>query len=118
MTSVNPGNLKLIGRATSLILMHCNDALSRPNWPEWSGRPTAITYSEANAVLFDAMAFTQRFAGTSTAEVGLAIIRILESVRTRSALPWEETMALYEKLGLEKYLREFDPGAHAPATDN
>ena len=29
MTSVRPGNLKLIGRATNLIKVHCDDVLSQ-----------------------------------------------------------------------------------------
>jgi N-acetylmuramic acid 6-phosphate etherase len=33
MTSVSPSNLKLIGRATYLVMSHVNDVLAQPTWP-------------------------------------------------------------------------------------
>lgn len=45
MTNVSPANLKLVGRATSLILMHARDAAGKGE--------DAISYSDANAILYD-----------------------------------------------------------------
>ena len=86
MTNVSPSNLKLIGRATFLIQSHVNDALGRPDWIRLQGRRKPITYGEANAVLFDEIAFVKghpEMAG-QTAEVALSIIRILESFRQKA----------------------------------
>jgi N-acetylmuramic acid 6-phosphate etherase len=99
MTNVNPGNLKLIGRATFLIWSHVNDHLSEN---------AKISYSEANAVLFDAMAYakkTQKVGQNS--EVGLSIIRVLESVKEGRGVSWNRTEELLQKKGLEKYLSEY-----------
>ena len=77
MTNVSPSNLKLIGRATFLIQSHVNDALSRPGWVRGlraGGSP--ITYGEANAVLYDSIAYIKSrpdMAG-QTAEVALSIV--------------------------------------------
>jgi len=89
MTHVNPGNLKLIGRATYLIQLHVNDHLSPSKH---------ITYAEASALLFDAIAAKQK------PEVGLAIIRALETIKTGEAINWDKAQKLYEKKGLEPYL--------------
>ena len=88
MTNVSPSNLKLIGRATFLIQSHVNDALSRPGWVRAYGRRNPITYGEANAVLYDSIAYIKSrpdMAG-QTAEVGLSIIRILESLKEKRGL--------------------------------
>ncbi|MES2273534.1 MAG: hypothetical protein V4487_05045 [Chlamydiota bacterium] len=97
MTYVNPGNLKLIGRATFLILSHVNDLLAEEE---------RISYPEANAVLFDAIEYakkTQKVGQNS--EVGLCIIRILESLKRDSAISWEEAERILQKGGLETYLQ-------------
>ena len=57
MTNVSPSNLKLIGRATYLIQSHANDVLSRPGWVKLQGTRPAVSYGEANAVLFDSIAY-------------------------------------------------------------
>ncbi len=99
MTRVNPGNLKLIGRATFLILSHVNDKLSPVD---------KISYAEANAVLFDAIAYAQNTQKTGqNSEVGLSVIRILEALRHKAYIPWEETEAILLQCGLEAYLNTF-----------
>jgi len=96
MTSVNPGNLKLIGRATFLILSHVNDKI---------GPIEKISYKDANAVLFDAIEYVKRVQKVGqNAEVGLSIIRILESIQRNKPISWEETEMILERFGLEKYL--------------
>ncbi len=96
MTNVNPGNLKLIGRATFLIMSHVNDALPESN---------RISYSDANAVLFDAIDYAKKMQKTGqNSEVGLSIIRILEALKNKRVLSWEETELLLQKDGLETYL--------------
>jgi hypothetical protein len=108
MTHVNPSNLKLIGRATSLILSHVNDTLSRKEWKEKYGHTESVSYAEANAVLFDAAAFLSGREG-QTAEVELSIIRILEVLRTANALSWEEAKQIAGRDGLENYLITLNP---------
>lgn len=98
MTYVNPGNLKLIGRATFLIMSHVNDRLS----PE-----DRISYAEANAVLFDAIDYGKRTQKVGkNAEVGLCVIRILEALSNKTIISWEETETLLQKVGLEGYLEK------------
>lgn len=97
MTNVNPGNLKLIGRATFLILSHVNDKLSPMD---------KISYAEANAVLFDAIEYGKRVQKTGqNAEVGLCVIRILEALRNKVYISWEEAETILQHQGLEKYLK-------------
>jgi len=95
MTHVNPGNLKLIGRATFLILSHVNAHLNEP-----------ISYEDANALLFEAMDWTKTHqkAGKN-AEVGLCIVRILETARTQSKISWETAETILQQHGLEKFLK-------------
>jgi len=103
MTNVNPSNLKLVGRATHLILSHVNDILSHEAWRRQHGSTEPLTYEEANAVLYDALEFTGRTGG-QVSEVELSIIRILESLRRESPLSWEKARALVEGQGLSGYL--------------
>jgi N-acetylmuramic acid 6-phosphate (MurNAc-6-P) etherase len=117
MTNVSPSNLKLIGRATFLIQSHVNDALGRASWAGGGGakasgggtgggeRP-AVTYAEANAVLFDSIAYLkdrQKEAG-QTAEVALSIIRILESFKRGQAVGHDEALEIVRTVGLANYL--------------
>jgi len=106
MTNVSPSNLKLVGRATSLIQSHVNDFLSRPEWMRLYGRREPITYGQANAVLFDAAGFMKdrQDAVGQTAEVALSIIRILESLRQGRGLTNEEALEILRKVGLKRYL--------------
>jgi N-acetylmuramic acid 6-phosphate etherase len=106
MTNVSPSNLKLIGRATYLIQSHVNDILGRPDWVRAHGARDPLRYGEANAVLYDSIAYLkdrQAEAG-QTAEVAFSIIRILESLRQRRGLTHEETLELVKSPGLSGYL--------------
>jgi len=106
MTNVSPSNLKLIGRATSLIQLHVDDVLARPEWVRLHGSRPPLSYGEANAVLFDALAFMRdrSQAVGQAAEVPLSIIRILESLRQKRGLSAEEALEIYEERGLQAYL--------------
>ena len=116
MTSVSPSNLKLVGRATFLIQSHVNDALGRPEWVRANGAREPVSYGEANAVLYDAIAFLrdrQAEAG-QTAEVALSIIRILESLRQKRGIDRAEALALVKDVGLSAYLEGLKGGGEAP----
>ncbi len=106
MTSVSPSNLKLIGRATYLIQSQVNDVLARPAWVQRHGLRRPVTYGEANAVLFDSIAFVKsrpREAG-QTAEVGLSIIRILQSLRDKQTVSPEVALGVFRSKGLGRFL--------------
>ncbi|MDD8027874.1 MAG: hypothetical protein PHI34_15350, partial [Acidobacteriota bacterium] len=112
MTNVSPSNLKLVGRATYLVQTHINDVLAGPSWIKAFGARKPVAYGEANAVLFDVVAFfkgRQQEVGQA-AEVPVTIIRILESLRTKAPLTNEDALAIYKKAGLAKFLA----GAAAP----
>ena len=109
MTNVSPSNLKLIGRATYLILSHVNDVLTQPLWIKTYGRKDPITYMEANAVLYDSIYYLkdkQNEAG-QTAEVALSIIRILESLKHNSNISHKEALKIVQDTGLAQYLDTF-----------
>jgi N-acetylmuramic acid 6-phosphate (MurNAc-6-P) etherase len=106
MTNVSPSNLKLIGRATYLIQAHVNDVLGMAEWVMANGGREPISYGEANAVLFDSIAYLkdrQADAG-QTAEVAFSIIRILESLRQKRGVSREETLGIVRNVGLSNYL--------------
>jgi len=113
MTSVNPSNLKLIGRATYLIQTHVNDILHQP---EWAGEKGSLTYDEGNAILFDAMDYVKSRGIGETAEVGLSIIRIVETLKRKSAVPWEESEEVLEREGLAGYLLRHNPSLRRTAS--
>jgi N-acetylmuramic acid 6-phosphate etherase len=104
MTSVSPSNLKLIGRATYLILSHVNDILAQPGWTEKYGAGLSITFAEANAVLFDAIDFVKAGEMGQTAEVALSIICIVEALKRRGAVAWEESRSILETEGLASFI--------------
>ena len=106
MTNVSPTNLKLIGRATYLIQLHVNDALSAPGWVRQNGMRKPISYGEANAVLFDAIAYMKERPEDvgQAAEVPLSIIRILESIRQKRGVAADEALEILKKTGLAAYL--------------
>jgi N-acetylmuramic acid 6-phosphate (MurNAc-6-P) etherase len=108
MTSVNPSNLKLIGRATYLIMNHVNDVSSGEDWRRRYGTTMPITYAQANAVLFEAREFSAQQSG-ETSEVELAIIRILEALRRKKNVTWKAALSIAETAGLERYLEEYNP---------
>jgi N-acetylmuramic acid 6-phosphate etherase len=106
MTNVSPSNLKLIGRATYLIQSHVNDVLGTAEWVKANGAREPVSYGEANAVLYDAIAYLkdrQTEAG-QTAEVAFSIIRILESLRQKRGISREETLGIVKAVGLSAYL--------------
>ena len=99
MTNVNPGNLKLIGRATFLILSHITE-----NLPDG----TPFSYAEANAVLFSAIEHCHKSGNAGkNSEVGLCIIRVLETAKKGRNVSWEETETLLVTEGLENYLLQY-----------
>ena len=106
MTNVSPSNLKLVGRATFLIQSHVNDALGTAAWVKAHGRREPVTYGEANAVLYDAIAYLRDKPAEAgqTAEVAFSIIRILESLRQKRGVPRDEVLALVKSPGLSPYL--------------
>jgi len=106
MTNVSPSNLKLIGRATFLVQLHVNDALANPGWVKQYGARRPISYGEANAVLFDSIAFMKERSAEvgQSAEVPLSIIRILEALRLKRNVTAEEALELVKKPGLAAYL--------------
>jgi hypothetical protein len=106
MTNVSPSNLKLVGRATYLIQSHVNDILGLADWVKANGGREPISYGEANAVLFDSIAYLkdrQAEAG-QTAEVAFSIIRILESLKQKRGISREETLDIVKTVGLSAYL--------------
>ncbi|MHB8056091.1 MAG: hypothetical protein ACYDH3_12680, partial [Candidatus Aminicenantales bacterium] len=108
MTNVSPSNLKLVGRATYLIQLHVNDVLGRVDWVRQFGARRPISYEEANAVLFESIAFMRDRPqdGAISAEVALSIVRILESLRQKRGISLEEALALVQRKGLPGYLDE------------
>jgi N-acetylmuramic acid 6-phosphate (MurNAc-6-P) etherase len=107
MTSVNPSNLKLIGRATYLIQTHVNDILTQPGWT--GAKAPSISFRECNAVLFDAMEYVNTRGTGETAEVGLSIIRIVETLKRKSAVAWAGAEQILEQEGLAAYLLRHNP---------
>ncbi len=106
MTNVSPSNLKLIGRATYLIQSHVNDVLGRPEWVLANGARPPVSYGEANAVLYDSIAYLRDRPAEAgqTAEVALSIIRILESLRRKRGLAPGEALEIVTTVGLSAYL--------------
>ncbi|MEN8154195.1 MAG: hypothetical protein ABFR75_09230 [Acidobacteriota bacterium] len=110
MTSVNPGNLKLIGRATFLLRSHVNDILSKKNWIKRFGKIKQISYNNANAILFDTINYVKSNkisggkTGDSFSEVDLAIIRILEAFKEKVNVKWKKVLDIYKSTKLGSYL--------------
>jgi N-acetylmuramic acid 6-phosphate etherase len=105
MTNVVPSNLKLIGRATHLIMSHVNYTLLQQEWLSCYGSRRPVSYGESNAVLFDIMNF---FADRETqiSEVDMSIIRILESLKKNQYVKLEQSLVLAQDPGLENYLKK------------
>lgn len=105
MTNVVPSNLKLIGRATQLIMSHVNYILLQQEWLSCYGTRQPVTYGESNAVLFDIMDyFADREMQVS--EVDMAIIRILEALKNNQYIKQEQSLILAQDPGLENYLKK------------
>jgi N-acetylmuramic acid 6-phosphate (MurNAc-6-P) etherase len=109
MTSVSPSNLKLIGRATYLIMTHVNDVLQQPSWRAVHGPGEPVSFAEANAVLGDAMEYVHEHAAGQTAEVALSIIRIIHALDRGEAVSWEEARRILDEEGLEPFLVRHNP---------
>ena len=106
MTNVNPRNLKLIGRATFLVMSHVNDVIARENWINRYGNRERVTFEEVNAVLYDAIEFMAVKNPDQTAEVALSIIRIIEALKSGQYVSWDEALAILSSKGLNLYLQE------------
>ncbi|MFT3789899.1 MAG: hypothetical protein QM741_02240 [Rudaea sp.] len=109
MTAVQPSNLKLFGRATFLIQSHVNAVLASDRWKRLHGDTPAITYAQANAVLFDII--DQRGKNAALAEnpeVEMAIVRVLESLARQSPVSWSDAAALLHARRLDDYLGDYD----------
>jgi N-acetylmuramic acid 6-phosphate (MurNAc-6-P) etherase len=109
MTSVSPSNLKLIGRATYLIMTHVNDILRQPEWIAAHGSMEPLSFSEANAALIEAMDYVHSRVAGQTAEVALSIIRIMEALDRQNAVSWEEAQRILDEEGLAPYLVRHNP---------
>ncbi len=113
MTTLNPSNLKLIGRATYLIMSHVNDVISQKEWTEKYGSREPLSFTEINAVLFDSIGYLVKQDAGETAEVPLSIIRILESLKLKDHVSWDDARLILNSQGLENYLMEHNPNLSA-----
>lgn len=113
MTNVSPSNLKLIGRATYLIMSHVNDTLSQKEWIKKYGKIEPISFASANTVLFDAINYVSSSNIGQTSEVALSIIRILEALKTKKFLSWQDALIILNRDGLENYLLKLNPAIRA-----
>ncbi|WP_394824678.1 hypothetical protein [Pendulispora albinea] len=108
MTNVSPSNLKLIGRATYLIKLHVDDVFNDERWQAKHGKRELLSYAQANAVLYDVIPYVkdkQSKGDQSAAEVSLAIVRILESLRLGRRVSHDEALdRLKNGGGLNGYL--------------
>lgn len=105
MTSVQPGNLKLIGRATWLILSHVNGVLETPAWRDAYGMTAPLSYAEANAVLFEAIEQRRNAPGAAgLPEVELSVVAVLEALRSGRPVDWTAAADRLRAGGLNAYL--------------
>ena len=106
MTNVSPSNLKLIGRATYLIMTHVNDALANSDFIKTYGIRESISYEEANAVLYASINYLKGIDSKSDqpAEVALSIIRILESLKSMKYISNDDALKIVTEVGLANYL--------------
>ncbi len=113
MTSVNPGNLKLIGRATFLIQSHVNEVVAKSHWKNiWTSlySNSELSYENANAALFNAMDYVEKTGQVGKiSEVALSIIRILEPLRSNGKpVTWDSARDIIQNHPLQEYLEEFN----------
>ncbi len=109
MTAVQPGNLKLIGRATYLIQSHVNSVLNSKTWQRQHGNTPALSYAEANAVLFAAIEQRQTLPeAANTPEVELAIVATLERLASKQPLHWTQAAHAVQQQGLNGYLQSYE----------
>lgn len=108
MTSVQPGNLKLIGRATWLILSHVNGVLATPAWRDAHGTTAPLSYAEANAVLFEAIEQRRNAAGASALpEVELSVVAVLDALKTGKPVDWSAAATALRSGGLNRHLAPY-----------
>jgi N-acetylmuramic acid 6-phosphate etherase len=108
MTSVQPGNLKLIGRATWLILSHVNAVLETPAWRDAHGRTAPLAYAEANAVLFEAIEQRRNAPGASgLPEVELSVVAVLDALKAGAPIDWNAAATRLRAGGLSRYLAPY-----------
>ena len=109
MTAVQPGNLKLVGRATFLIQSHVNAVLASEAWRKANPSHAPLEYGDVNAVLFDSIQ-ARRSDPTlaSSPEVELSIVRIVESLRLGRAISWQQAAELLRQKRLDVYLAGYD----------
>jgi len=117
MTNVSPSNLKLIGRATYLVMSHVNDTLRQPEWQHAHGPEEPLSFAETNAVLFDAMDYVRSREMGQTAEVALSITRILEALRRKTSVSWDEAREVLDTEGLAGYLARNNPALTRASTE-
>lgn len=109
MTAVQPGNLKLVGRATFLVQSHVNAVLASQAWRRAHGAQAPFGYADANAVLYAAIEARRADpALASSPEVELAIVRVLESLRLDRAIGWDDAAASLRARRLDDYLADYD----------
>lgn len=107
MTAVQPGNLKLIGRATYLIQSHVNAVLDGKRWRARHGATAPLSYAEANVVLYEAIDQRARLPeAAQLPEVELAIVAVLERLDNGKPLDWAGAARQLRDKGLNGYLRE------------
>jgi hypothetical protein len=85
-----------------------NDTISTEAWNQKLGTTEPITYAEANAVLFEAMEFVAEQGG-QISEVELSILRILEALKNKRFIRWEEAVFVQKDIGLESFLEQHNP---------
>ena len=108
MTSVQPGNLKLIGRATWLILSHVNAVLETPAWRSAHGATEPLSYPEANAVLFEAIEQRRNAPGASgLPEVELSVVAVLDALKAGAPVDWSAAATRLRTGGLSHYLAPY-----------
>jgi N-acetylmuramic acid 6-phosphate etherase len=133
MINVSPSNLKLIGRATSLILLNVNDVIPRIHAKNGITVPPGpvVAYAHANACLYEMIGFLNEKkaaeaaaaaaaaavvapSGTEvkaapvlgqTAEVATTIIWIIEAARIGEKATPSHALEINNTIGLAKYLQ-------------
>lgn len=108
LTAIYPNDPRSVDRATAQLQSHVNDALKRPGWVKRHGILKPISFGEANAVLFDSIHFLKKERGEFNRpfDIGLCIIRVLESLRLKKAVSPEEALFIVQNRGLQKYLND------------
>src|SRR5690606_17114457 len=116
MTAVQPGNLKLIGRATYLVQSHVNAVLGGEHWRAQHGNTAPLDYAEANRVLYEAIEQRTRLPqAAQLPEVELAVVAVLERLDSGRPLDWAGAVQQLHDTGLNGYLRQRNGAADIKA---